>query len=182
MIGSDAMAPLKHQYFLIATQYYMAGRFSVFAGLIPVCGNQFHHAIEMYLKGYLCTSLSTDQLIALGHKLDQVWEEFKKQISDPSLAIFDQTISTLDRFEKIRYPEEIVAKGMQSQIGFERPPSSASRTSPPEPSYDIYVDEIDSLVEVIFQKSKLDPLSSVRMRSRKEVAYLTESNKTTIWS
>ena len=136
----------------------------------------------MYLKGYQCTSLSTDQLIALSHKLDQVWEEFKKQISDPSLAIFDQTISTLDRFEKIRYPEEIVAKGMQSQIGFERPPSSASRTSPPEPSYDIYVDEIDSLVEVIFQISNLNPLSFVKMRSRKEVAYLTESNKTTIWS
>ena len=36
MIGSDAMAPLKHQYFLIATQYYMAGRFSVFAGLMVV--------------------------------------------------------------------------------------------------------------------------------------------------
>ena len=44
------------------------------------------------------------------------------------------------------------------------------------------MNEIDSLVEVIFQISNLNPLSFVKMRSRKEVAYLKESNKTTIWS
>jgi len=36
-----------------ACQYYAAARFAVHAGCIPVCGNLFHHAVEMLLKGGL---------------------------------------------------------------------------------------------------------------------------------
>jgi hypothetical protein len=36
-----------------ACQYYVAARFLVHAQCIPVCGNLFHHAVEMLLKGGL---------------------------------------------------------------------------------------------------------------------------------
>jgi hypothetical protein len=36
-----------------ACQYYAAARFLVHAQCIPVCGNLFHHAVEMLLKGGL---------------------------------------------------------------------------------------------------------------------------------
>ena len=36
-----------------AIDYYVAGRYSVLAGLNPTAGNQLHHAVEMCLKGGL---------------------------------------------------------------------------------------------------------------------------------
>ena len=45
---------LQAEYFKIATDYYIAGRYAYFSALIPTAGNLLHHAVELYLKGYLC--------------------------------------------------------------------------------------------------------------------------------
>jgi hypothetical protein len=47
------MTAPEHFFFSSAAQYYVAGRFGVFAALNPVAANLMHHAIEMYLKGAL---------------------------------------------------------------------------------------------------------------------------------
>ena len=49
-------------FFSSATQYYVSGRYAVFAGLTPVVGNLLHHAVEMYLKGALSKTMTLDQL------------------------------------------------------------------------------------------------------------------------
>jgi hypothetical protein len=41
------------EFIATGTQYYVAGRYAVIAGLMPVAGNLLHHAIEMCLKGAL---------------------------------------------------------------------------------------------------------------------------------
>ena len=39
-----------------ATQYYVAGRLAARTKLVPVYGNLFHHAVEMFLKTALLGS------------------------------------------------------------------------------------------------------------------------------
>lgn len=53
---------MENQYLSIAIQYYIAGRSAVFAGSMPVAGNLFHHAIEMFLKFLLLPHHSPQDL------------------------------------------------------------------------------------------------------------------------
>ena len=45
-----------------------------------------------------------------------VWERYKRMVNDPALDRFDSTIVALHDFESIRYPDEIVEKGMQCWV------------------------------------------------------------------
>jgi len=74
------------EFFSNGRQYYIAGRYAVFAALIPVAGNLMHHAIEHFLKGGLAKTKSLEDLKKLGHKLPKVWDAFKAQANDPTLA------------------------------------------------------------------------------------------------
>lgn len=79
--------------------------------MTPMSGVNLHHAIEMYLKGYLVRTHSEQQRRQLGHKLKRIWMETKKRANDPSLADFDRTIKTLDMVERVRYPEDLLRLG-----------------------------------------------------------------------
>jgi hypothetical protein len=69
-----------------ATQYYVTVRFAAFAWFIPVTGNLFHHAIEMYLKGHLSATMTDKELRDnLGHDLTKIWRRFKQSLSDTML-------------------------------------------------------------------------------------------------
>jgi hypothetical protein len=39
-----------HEFMRLGVQYYIAARSAAWAGLLPVCGNLYHHSIEMFLK------------------------------------------------------------------------------------------------------------------------------------
>src|SRR4051812_41410629 len=106
------------EFFGLAFQYYIAARFAASAGLMPVVGTLFHHAIEMFLKGELCKRLSEQQRRKIGHRLTELWRAFKAQMADRSLDTFDTLISDLDKFEDIRFPEKIVSLGMSCTVGF----------------------------------------------------------------
>ena len=57
-----------------AIDYYVAGRFAVFAGLNPTAGNLLHHAVEMSLKAALSKrGWSLGDLKKLGHRLEDIW-------------------------------------------------------------------------------------------------------------
>jgi len=43
-------------------QYYIVARCGVRAHLLPVTGNLFHHAIEMFLKARLSQSMSSKEM------------------------------------------------------------------------------------------------------------------------
>jgi hypothetical protein len=51
--GFDA----SRNFFGTGSQYYIVGRFAVFAWLKPVGGNILHHAIEQLLKGALSKAM-----------------------------------------------------------------------------------------------------------------------------
>jgi hypothetical protein len=86
------------------SQYYTMARFAMHAQSMPVCGNLFHHAVEMLLKGGLARKRSLSDLRDMGHKLKKLWSAFKTDFPDTSLKRHDKTISSLDKFEDIRYP------------------------------------------------------------------------------
>ena len=67
-------------------QYYVSGRFAARGGLMPVSGNLFHHAVEMLLKGHLATTLPLNELRSrFGHRLREMWNAFKQDVSDSGL-------------------------------------------------------------------------------------------------
>lgn len=167
-----------HAFFSTGAQYYVAGRFSAFAGLNPVTGNLLHHAIEMFLKGGLSNTKSLGELKKLDHKLPKVWSEFKRQCGDADLTSFDQVVAELDKFESIRYPDEVLKNGMSSTIDIVRSPQSKGGLVAQVPHYGVCLEEIDELVAAIFQKASRNPkayLGNMMMPTAQE--FLRRDNK-----
>lgn len=169
----------KVQFFNIGTQYYIAGRFAAFAGFIPVAANLFHHSVEMYIKGHLSSGLNEPDRRKLGHKLPEIWERFKQEVRDPQLKKFDDVVAELHKFESIRYPEEIVAKGMLSSISLSRNAVLYNVNAPtrPEPKYYLAVEDIDELVNVIFTTSSVNPSFFMNGLNADASDFLGRSNK-----
>jgi hypothetical protein len=84
-----------------------------------VCGNLYHHALEMFLKAGLSRRHSLKSLASKknsGHKLIDIWNAFKADFPSPELLRFDTTIADIDDFEEIRYPDKIFKNGAQMMI------------------------------------------------------------------
>jgi hypothetical protein len=147
-------------YFGLATEYYAAARGAVFAGSHTVPGNLFHHAIELYLKGVLSADLPQSGLSKYRHDLKRLWKDYKRKNPSSDLSVFDATINALHKFEAIRYPDAIAAKGMFYALPISRPDppltfSVASGSTPP--TYFLVVNEVDALVRAIFDTASVNP-------------------------
>jgi hypothetical protein len=145
-----------------ACQYYAAARFLLHAQCIPVCGNLFHHAVEMLLKGRLAKKrkLSLSELEKMKHKLKVLWREYKLDFPNPTLKRHDKTISQLHKFEDIRYPDRILASGMGTTAQWSGPAASVTVRGPglkTPKQYTIIVSEIDDLVADVFKASSWTP-------------------------
>lgn len=171
------------EYFTIATHYYIAARYAFFSGLIPTAGNLFHHAIEMYLKGYLSPHLGESKRKNLGHSLKRIWRAFKRSVKDPALDEYDTAIKLLDRFESIRYPEKSVREGFEVHFSLvtPNPPSSGPYAMPASQRYDVVLHQIDNLVATIFQKSGLNPSFFLTGLNNDARAFLVKDNPTALW-
>jgi hypothetical protein len=169
-----------HVFFSSGCRYYVAGRYAAFAGLNPVAGNVMHHAIEQFLKGGLSKTKSLPQLKRLMHRLPDIWEAFKQQANDPTLARFDTVILELHRFEDIRYPDAIVADGMQCVINITKAGAAVmTHTSsvPMPPSYQLCLEEIDELVSAIFVAASRNPKAYFQSVFKPEAReYLVKGN------
>jgi HEPN domain-containing protein len=175
---------LRIMYFDTGLYYHTTARFAVIEQFNPLAANLFHHAVEMYLKGALCRTLNEHQRRKLGHRLTKMWKRFKVAHPDPALNRFDQSISELDKYERIRYPEEILRRGMFSSINFSRsaqPVPSTTGPKRPEAHYDLFVDELDALAKEIFAKASVNaPVFTGRLRPN-ALRYLQNQNQSAIW-
>jgi len=173
---------LQQLYFDVALQYHVSARFAAISGLLPVSGNLFHHALEMYLKGYFCKDLNEAQLRNLGHNLRKLWRRFKAEVADSSFNQFDNAIAQLDRFERIRYPEEIERLGLRASIGFKKGDVAVNTTSKSqEPTYELTIDDLDALAKVIMEKSRTNPKFFTSRLKGDTLTYLQQQNKAVIW-
>ena len=48
------------------------------------------------------------QLKALRHYVPKIWNQFKSEAAAPGMEHFDPVISSLGRFEELRYPDSIL--------------------------------------------------------------------------
>ena len=105
---------LQREYFRTALEYYIAARFSAFSFFMPMSGVLFHHGIALYLKGLLCPWLNEEQRKALSHVLPSAWEKYKSFAADPALSRFDDLVAELDQHWRVRYPDDLVKHGLQT--------------------------------------------------------------------
>jgi len=180
--GAEDKTALGVLYFTTALQYHVCARYAAFAGFMPVCGNLFHHAVEMYLKGYLCDSWNEHERRSLGHNLKKIWRKVKAIDSDPILNRFDDLVVALQRWEEIRYPEKIAREGMIGYIHFSKPPVSKKPSSPrlSEPRYEVVVDELDALSKIIFEK-RMNPKAFIGGLKSDAQDFLKRANKSVMW-
>src|SRR2546426_8091764 len=149
----------KMELFRSATHYYIAGRFSVISSLFPVGANLLHHAVEMYLKGALSSHLTLGELRKLGHSLNNLWKKFKTVFPDANLTRFDDAVSALHRFERLRYPDTVLVEGMTGTFALLRAHVVQAQTtgSPMPPAYYLVLEDVDHLVKVVFDKANVNP-------------------------
>jgi hypothetical protein len=169
---------LRSVYLQTAFHYYITARFATINALVPIAGNLAHHAIEMFLKAALVETTTEKERIALGHNLQRIWQQYKTLTWNAALDKFDQTITDLDKFEDIRYPERTIRYGMTLEAGLVRNLSSIKRTQP-EPRYELALEELDELVKLIFQTSGINPEFFTQSAMKSDaLRYLNEQNQT----
>lgn len=142
------------QFAQLAAQYYASGRFAALTHCLPVAGNLLHHAVEMFLKCALVRTLTLAELKTLGHKLPVLWTRFRSIHTDQTYATLDEAITELDRFERLRYPDNVVIEGMQvSFVIFKA--QFARLPQGPQPPYHLILEDVDLLSQVAARTSGL---------------------------
>jgi hypothetical protein len=140
--------------FEAAVQYYISGRWAVFNRLFGVAGNLLHHAVELEIKAALSVEGNClAQPKKYGHDLEKLWLALKKQLNDPGLDQFDGTVSALDRHEKLRHNDFVLAREMQQTINVRKtlPPSNNC----PESKCELCLEDIDHMFATVFKVTGL---------------------------
>ena len=139
-------------------QYYVSGRYAVIAGLIPVAGNLLHHAVEMFLKGGLASSMELKELKNVRHHLPKIWKVFKDRLGKDGFERFDPVVTSLHAFEELRYPDSMILHGAKMIMGVTgQPVLAGSAQIIATPSYELYLSEVDPLVGAIFDAASVNP-------------------------
>jgi hypothetical protein len=145
------------EFMKLGVDYYVAGRCMARAQRLPVVGNLFHHAVEMMLKARLVQKHSLDDLRRLSHDLTRLWEAFKADFPGVDLREFNGTVASLAAFERIRYPDKILAEGMAARLEWAGPIAGPLNPERVEPEYVLVVNDIDLLTATIFRVSSRNP-------------------------
>jgi hypothetical protein len=115
-------------------------------------------------------------LKGLSHDLPRIWREFTAQYGIDS-STFDGVIAELQKFETIRYPDEIVEQGLASMI-------SRGKSSPlsGHTTHALALGEIDELMDKVFTVASIShkAFASCLLMPVAE-AYLIEENEVAAW-
>jgi len=115
----------------------------------------------MLLNGQLSITISMGDLTTpkkFGHGFPALWATFKGLFPAENLSEFDQMIDELERFESIRYPDEILRRGASIAIGRGRGrPITASTPGRTEPAYQIGMGDVDAFFGRLFPLCGMNP-------------------------
>ena len=165
-------------FFKIGMQYYIAGRAAARGHLVPVAGNLLHHGVEMLLKGDLSKTFSLGEIKKnYGHRLVKTWNAFKDLHANEDLSGFDVLVANLDRFEKIRYPDDYINRGAIMAIGWGTlKPAVRQIKGPRVPEYCLYVNEVDALIARLFKVCRINPRAYWGALDREALRFLQYDN------
>lgn len=148
---------LVNLFFEYALQYYVAGRSAYFGQSLPVAGNLFHSAVEMFLKsflmehGYSAKTLKVD----FYHDVKKLWKEYKNLTKNSALKAFDQVIKDINVVEKLRYPNKSYTFATEHQKG---PKSKV--TGPMTKGFvqcHLNLEEVDELISALLKDNNVTP-------------------------
>jgi HEPN domain-containing protein len=144
-------------------EYYANARFAMHAQSSYVCGNLFHHAVEMLLKANLAKSgASLEELQRIGHNLKRLWRAYKRNHPNAALSRHDRTINRLDKHEDIRYPDPALGSIGVSMEWSGEPGAVTTYGGMKSPKqYAVVVSDIDDLVADIIRTSSWNPAAIV---------------------
>jgi hypothetical protein len=147
----------RHNSLAFGAQYYVAGRFAFLSQFVNVAANLLHHGAELYLKAALSkddpapTIRSYGGRNALyGHSLARLWLEFKRRNPTAPLAAHDATVEALDKFEDIRYPDELLAGGALINFSVETPGLIAATQANPARTFTLVLADVDRLMADLY--------------------------------
>jgi hypothetical protein len=155
----DEFPRTDYHFYRMGVEYYIAGRFGALHGLTPVPGNLLHHAVEMVLKGKLAHHYSrADLKNQFRHDLARCWRGFKSIFPTEDLSAHDDVVNTLNEFEDLRYPDDMLKFGAHITIGFV---TRSQMGGPPsvvvEPGYMLSVTDLDALMARLFKLCGINP-------------------------
>jgi hypothetical protein len=109
----DVEAAVAGHFMALAVQYLVAGRAAAALKLSIIPGNLLHHAIEMELKSLLVTEIGLEKLgqKKYGHNLASLWLAAVVRHPDLGSSARQATVEQLDRFESLRYPDDMIEQG-----------------------------------------------------------------------
>ncbi len=140
-------------------EYYTAARFAMHAAQSYICGNLFHHAVEMLLKAGLAkngTILS--DLRDMGHSLKKLWRAYKDDHAEADLERHNKTINRLDKYEDIRYPNpDLGSIGVSMEWSGEPGGVKTFGGLRTPKQYPLVVSDIDDLVADVLKTSSWNP-------------------------
>ena len=143
-------------------QYYVAARFAVAAGFVPVGATLAHHALEAMLKACAAEGATKEQILKFGykqnfgHNLMKLWSAFVAKYPASKLHGFKTMIRQLHEFENIRFAEQLIERGAQIEVMFQpRPKQSGPRRR--IPLFVLRMDLLDKLVRTIFKVANKNP-------------------------
>jgi hypothetical protein len=140
-------------------EYYANARFAMHAQSSYVCGNLFHHAVEMLLKVDLArTGKSLEELQHMGHNLKKLWRAYKGNHPNAALSRHDRTINRLDKHEDIRYPDPALGSiGVSMEWSGEPGKVTAYGGMKSPKQYAVVVSDIDHLIAEIVRTTPWNP-------------------------
>jgi hypothetical protein len=171
----DQMAA-QFQFAQLAGQYYAVGRFAALTHCIPVAGNLIHHAVEMFIKCALIRTSSLGDLKALGHRLPILWSRFQAVHSQVRCSHLDSAVAEIERFERLRYPDSVVAEGMQVSMTIYRA-HFARLPDGPQPPYHLVLEDVDEIASVAMRASGLSSSSFNPSHDDAVISYMNRENR-----
>ena len=168
------------RFYKIALEYYVSGRAALLCGNSLITGNLLHNAVEMLLKGQLSKTIPLEDLKnprKFGHRLPKLWTAFKGLFPTEELTEFNTMVYELEKFEDIRYPDELLDYGASIGLGYGRGnPVSSMTLGRTEPEYQIGVGDVDAFFARLFPLCRLNPKAYFSFLSPEGRRVLSEFN------
>ena len=166
-----------------ATQYYVSGRFAALTGLVPVAANLLHHSIEMFIKGALSQTLNLTDLQKLGHDLEALWAKLTGIATDAFPGDLGVAISTLNRFESLRYPDKVLTEGLDLALSIYTDNRTEIRNGNGKKlnHYHLVVEDMDRLVVAIFSFAGVSPAFHTQNLRAEAKEFMNKYNRHSIW-
>ncbi len=145
----------KYWYFEYARDYHVAASRNAEENFSVVAGVLAHHAVEMYLKALLLASTTEkERKEDIGHNLFEAWTRGKLHLNLAWPDDLDVVIRRLDRFEEIRYPEEIERRGLDLYVARRGAGDIPDWTTG---SYVVAIDDLDRVAQLAVEAAGVNP-------------------------